>query len=185
MDDKKKRVLFIAGILVLIAILLLLFWPREKTSAPPREETPAAAPAPAAEPSLVAPLVERSVPSPTQASAEAVARTFAERFASFSAESRFANIRDLYPVMTDRFVVEQEGAIAIAPTSNEYYGVTSKIVSLTTVSLENGSAVIEASLQRIEARGSAQNAETKYETLRLDLVFENGTWLVDGVAWSK
>lgn len=184
MDDKKKRLLLIVGILILIAILALLFWPREKTLAPPREETPAAAPAPAAEPSLVAPLVEREVPTPTQASAEAVARTFAERFASFSAQSRFANIRDLYPVMTNQFAAEQEALIASAPALGEYYGVTSKIVSLTTVSLENGSAVIEASLQRIEARGSAQNAETKYETLRLDLVFENGTWLVDGAAWS-
>ncbi len=185
MDDKKKRLVLIAGILVLLLILLLLFWPKKKDVSAPNEETPSASEVSIPETSLVAPLIEREVPTPSQASAEAVARTFAERYASFSAESHFANIMDLFPVMTDAFRMRQEALIESAESLDEYYGVTSKIVSLSTVSFTDSFAVMDASLQRVEARGSAQNTATKYETLRLDLVFENGSWLVDGAAWSK
>ncbi|HBL39695.1 TPA: hypothetical protein DDZ10_03435 [Candidatus Uhrbacteria bacterium] len=185
MNDKKKRLVLIAGILVLLLILLLLFWPKKKQPEAPLTETPSASPAPVAETSLVAPLIEREVPTPSQASAEAVARTFAERYASFSAESHFINITDLFPIMTDAFRTRQKVFIESAEPLDEYYGVTSKIVSLSAVLFTDSVAVVDASLQRIEARGSAQNMATKYETLRLNLVFENGSWLVDGAEWSK
>ncbi|KKW36862.1 MAG: hypothetical protein UY81_C0011G0017 [Candidatus Giovannonibacteria bacterium GW2011_GWA2_53_7] len=184
MDTKKKRLL-IAGTLLLLVFLLIFFWPKKTTTEPVLEERPASAPAPTPEPSLVAPLLIREEPTPTQASAEAVARTFAERFSSFSAESRFANIRDLYPLMTSSFRAQQEAVIASSTLSETYYGVTSKLVSLTSFSFSESATTMEAVLQRTESRESAINTATKYETLRMDLVFQNGTWLVRGAEWAK
>lgn len=184
MDERKKRLILIGGIVILLIILLLLFWPRGNDElAPAPQERPVTEVAPQEE-SQVAPLVVREVPSPTQASAEAIARSFAERFASFSAESYFANVRDLYPLMTSSFRAEQERQIASAMASDDYYGISSELTSLEVISFTETEAVMDAHLQRVEARGSATNTTTRQETLSLVLVFENDSWLVDEASWS-
>lgn len=185
MEHKRRNLIILAAVILLAVILLLIFWPRGEEIKPDIQNETAAVETPTEEVSLVAPLVERSAPSPTQANAEAVARSFAERFASFSYESHFANIRDLYPLMTDSYQARQEAYIKSTPVSDEYYGISSKLISLDVSEMTSSSAVMDAHLQRVESKGSAVNAVKKYETLRLNLAFENGTWLVDGTNWVK
>jgi len=182
---KRQRNLLILAIVIILIILLLIFWPRGEKTDNVINDTPVVAEVVDEEEQQLAPLIERATPTPNQASAEAVARIFSERFTSFSYQSDFANIKDVYPLMTDSFRVEQELYVASTPVSDEYYGVSSDLISLDTTMNSNTSAVMDAYLQRVESKRSTTNTSTKYETLRLNLVFENGSWLVDGANWLK
>lgn len=183
MDTKTKRLLG-ALVILLLAILLWWLWPKNPSVTPVTETPVVSEPEPEGE-SLVAPLVVRTEPTPSQASAETVARSFAERFASFSAESRYQNVKDLYPLMTASFRAEQQAQVARSEASSDYYGVTSSVLSLTTEQFDGASANVKVLLQRVEARGSVTNTTLQRETLSVSLVLEGGAWLVSGADWVK
>lgn len=169
-------------LVLILLVLLFVFWPKK-----PVVELVEPEPIVVGEPTVadrqVAPLVTRVEPTATQVGAETVARTFAERYASFSAESNFANVRDLLPLMTTRLQAEENARVAKAVASSDYYGVSSTLLALQTIDVTETSALIETSLQRVEARGSATNTSKKVETLRMELKFIDGSWLVDKTTW--
>ncbi|MDA1038384.1 MAG: hypothetical protein O2877_01705 [bacterium] len=184
MTKKRRNLLIVLAILLLIMLLLWVFMKPKVASVPVQTEVSApAAPLPVKEKPQVAPLTIRQVPTQTEATVGAVARSFSERYASFSAESKFANIKDLFPIMTDRFRATQEAMMASTETSDTYYGVSSKVLSLETVSIDGSDAIINASLQRSKSVGSATNVETSVEILRMELKNVGEEWLVNDVEW--
>jgi hypothetical protein len=185
MEHKRRNLIVLAVVIILVLFLIWILWPSVKTNDVRPIVGGQTEMTETVETSLIAPLVVREDSTPTQAGAEAVARSFAERFASFSYESDFANVTDLYPLMTDAYKTRQESFIKSTAASDEYYGVSSKLISLDVVEMNDSRAIMDAHMQRTESKGSVVNVTKKYETLRLNLVFENETWLIDGANWLK
>ena len=186
MKERTRNMLVgLAILLFILLILWLLFGKGRRSNEPvgePREpdvvtEVPS-------EPRQLAPAPTRTLPQTSeQASAHVVARMFAERYASFSAASNFANLRDLLPLMTDVLRAQVEEQMNSAEASGAYYGVSSRLMALHERELSDGRAVFDADLQRVESVGSPSNTSTKYETLRIELVARGGSWLVSAVNW--
>jgi vacuolar-type H+-ATPase catalytic subunit A/Vma1 len=181
--SRRAKVILIL-VLFLLALFLLWWLLRKEEPAPsPRAREAPAAEVKKEEVSLVAPLVVRESADEEEAGAIAVARMFAERYASFSSESDFANVKDLFPLMTLSLREREEARIRAAGSGGEYLGITSSVVTMSTITMNENEAMIEAGLQRRVTEGEARTEETRYETLRLQLLKENGSWFVTEVGW--
>lgn len=168
------------------AILWRLFAP---STPPPTEEVVDTTP----EPNEVAKTPERPnappvVPTEDRTatfSVQSLAKTFTERFGSYSTEADFQNLTDVLPLMTTAYAAETEAFLATAIPPSEYYGVTTRVVSIKILSSDEtlGTASLEVSTQREEAKGSAQNISIRYQTLALSFLKENDTWKVSAATW--
>jgi hypothetical protein len=117
-------------------------------------------------------------------SIETVAKSFAERYGSYSSQSNFQNLRDLSPLMTNSFQVETENLIATLEVEDIYHGVTTRVLSVdVSLSEDEVEATCQVQTQREEAWVSPQNTEVTYQILSLELVKSAGEWKVDGATW--
>ncbi len=168
----------LVGILILLLILWLL-WPRKKSpstssSAPTNQKELVA-------PVQFAPAQTRPASTPVQSSVETVARTFAERYDSFSVESDFANLRDLLPLMTASFAARTEAIIKAGTSSSTgSFGMSAKAITISTKSFTETDALVEVGLQEVKETNG--QTTTGYRTLGITLVKSENGWLVDGVA---
>jgi len=119
-----------------------------------------------------------------------LAAAFAERFGSYSNQGDFENLLDLKSLMTgnmqtwvDNFVAENKAG----QTDNTvYFGVTTKSVSLETISIDEaaGEARIKVRTQRREASGTmSDNVRIYYQDLELSFKKVGGEWKVDEATW--
>lgn len=118
-----------------------------------------------------------------------LARSFAERFGSYSNQSDYGNIEDLRIFMTtkmkdwaDNYVVELRNS---RQYSGEFYGIVSKALTEPEVyDFDPSSNKVEVmvSVQREE---NSDSSEGKVFTQKLKVVFvkENNQWLVDEAFW--
>jgi hypothetical protein len=184
MLTRRKKIVVIVGSLLFLFLLFLLIWflfrhkpvpspaiggQAELQTPPPRaseEEEPAAAPAEKIDVSL-----------------QSLAVTFVERYGSYSSESEFANLYDVMDLMTASLKAQTEAFITSAKMSEEYYGVTTRVLSTDVLSSSETSAAVEASTQREESKGSPQNSEVSYKKLLLNCVKEDGLWKVASAVW--
>ncbi|HBR80655.1 MAG: hypothetical protein UX09_C0010G0002 [Candidatus Uhrbacteria bacterium GW2011_GWE2_45_35] len=184
----KKKTLIIGAVILLIALLILFVWfllnqkPTPKTVVVTNEVTTQ----PTSErqsnnPEIISPIVEEIQPS----GLESLAKTFSERYGSYSSESDFANLSDVLPLMNSTLRAQTENFIETAKQSGEYYGVTTRVLSVSIVSLdeENGSASLEISTQREESIGGPENSVVKYQKLFLNYVMEGEVWKVSSTRW--
>jgi hypothetical protein len=119
-----------------------------------------------------------------EASVRTLAKTFAERFGSYSNEAAFANLEDVFPLMTEAYAARMQEAMESWSASQEYYAVTTHVLSVEMeTDEETGTAQVILKTQREEARGEVQNVSILYQDLALDLVYTGGTWLVDRATW--
>jgi hypothetical protein len=116
---------------------------------------------------------------------ERMARSFAERFGSYSNQSNFENIRDLQVFMTsymkdwsDKYIAEHSGG-----TSQLYWGVQTKGLTIKSSEVEESEATIVVSTQRREISGDSSNYKTYNQDLKLVFKKVDGIWLVDGAYW--
>jgi hypothetical protein len=113
-----------------------------------------------------------------------LSKTFAERFGSYSNEAAFANLEDVFPLMTEAYVARMQEAMESWSVSQEYYAVTTHVLSVEMeMDEEAGTAQVILKTQREEAKGEVQNVSILYQDLVLDLVYTGGTWLVDRATW--
>ena len=113
------------------------------------------------------------------------ARMFLERYGSYSNQSNFENLEDLYPFMTARLRAAEEARVlkmrAALPAGAEYAGVSTKVVSVTLLRADSISAQVRAQTQRREQ--SANGQRTFYQAAELTLLKAGEAWKVDGVEW--
>ncbi len=184
-----RRIKIILAILIIVLILLALFllwwniWrpqpaPTTVVVVETEEEE-------VSSPFAIPPIAELDQRTDEEISVETLAKTFAERYGSYSNESNFANLDDLEPLMTDSLASELAVMVANTDISDMYYGITTQVVSMNIISIDetSGTASISVLTQREEAVGGPTNTEVSYETLVLDMVKVSGVWKVDGVTW--
>lgn len=122
-----------------------------------------------------------------EAAIRLAATTFAERYGSYSSESSYANVRDVYPLVTARFraVLEARATSSGSATSTPAYrGVTTVVLRVTIPTYNPGGATITSvATQRNTVTGS--DSRVTYETLTLTLKRESNQWKIDDAAWSS
>lgn len=117
--------------------------------------------------------------------------SFAERFGSYSNESGFENVSDLYVLMTqslqawvaNTYVTQLH---AQHPRAEGYYNVSTKAISVKKNILdeENGIADFMVLTQRSEVEGQG-TPKILYQNLALKLIRLEDTWRVDFVQWRE
>lgn len=198
MLSKKKIIIIALAIIVIIgaAIALLLadetfFAPAPADDQAATNQEPAEANLPStarglepAEPVAAIPPIEQHLVT--------VARNFAERYGSFSTDSRFTNLEEVKLLSTAKLQKELDETIKTAEAAQEFYGVSSKALKIDVINLDEGAgtAEVKVSLQREESRAGRDDF-VYYQDLSLSLVrsgppraeSRGGTWLVDEARW--
>lgn len=120
----------------------------------------------------------------TQSTLEALAKTFAERYGSYSSHSGLSNLRELQPIMTSRMAASAAAALPQARPDSGFYGVTTKVLSVQIIALNEAEteAQLAVQTQRSETR-TGQGAQQSYRKLTVSLIKESGGWKVDQATW--
>lgn len=199
MTPATRLLLVISGCLVLLLAALFLVYPYFR--AEPKEPSPVATTP--VDPSTLTPLPADNIQSDTtlpvleqpvatsesiqRAEAERLVRTFVETYGSYSNFSEFSNITSLEPFMTAsmkayaRSQIQQQGQ----PSVTQYTGVTSQLISLTIASFElSNRATLNFVVQQETQRGLTAPIETAYRDGRVDLVYQDNQWLVNGIFYN-
>ncbi|MFH1767334.1 MAG: hypothetical protein ABH826_04570 [Patescibacteria group bacterium] len=115
-----------------------------------------------------------------------IARSFVERFGSFSTESDYANVDDVMSLATvslqtrlHRIAEEARQSI-----SSAYYGVSTKVIAMEVVAETDSAASIKITTQRKESIDSPANTTISYQEIDLELVRNGDSWLVDNFQWN-
>jgi hypothetical protein len=114
-----------------------------------------------------------------------VAKMFVERYGSYSNEANFQNLIDVLPLMTDTFAEETKNFIAKSILPETYYGVTTKVLTVTVEKMDEakGFATIRLNTQREIAKDSPQNVSVENQEILLELVRLEGVWKVSSANW--
>lgn len=186
MTRKQKIGLMIAVLAVIIMLIILWLLRKQEQVVMPavvvpivEEETVSPEPVAAPEISILQEQRDQS------AGLQSLAKTFTERYGSFSTEADFANLADVILLMTPGFAEETQLYIDTATMGESFYGVTTRVISLSVDQLdeEAGVAVITLSTQRQEAVDSPQNVSVKYQDIVLEFEKISGSWKVSSAIW--
>ena|SRR3989338_4692785 len=195
--SRRTKIIIAAVFVVLIgALLFLWFRSRAAVSIPePVQEPNGGAPSvPELSGAPPTPLSSNntSVVSGTNESApragvEAFSRSFVERYGSYSNQSDFENIENLYPFMTEKMQGSAEAFVmqerATQKRTQEYTGVTTRVLSTRIVTQSDSRATLTLKTQRTESGAALPAPRVYYQDIELSLVSEGGVWKVDEAKW--
>ncbi len=187
--NKKKLFFIIAGVAILIVIILLIWQVFFLKKAATLEQTsePKRLPVGVSINTNTSAIVIKE--AKTEADLKTIARTFAERFGSYSNETNFQNLADIRDFMTpkmkswaDGFIAEQKAGSA---KTGDYYGIIVNALSVTVTSFDEtiGRAEVVVNTQKLELVGSTANPKIFYQELLLKLVNSSNGWKVDEAIW--
>jgi hypothetical protein len=125
----------------------------------------------------------------SEASLKSIARSFAERFGTYSNQNNFENIEHLIPYMTERMkqwatnYLEEKRANPVY--AGIYHGITTRSLSIETVSYDTstGTAEFMIKTQRRESTGSTSNSQLTYQDIQIKFRRDQGIWKVDEAWW--
>lgn len=185
--ERRKWILIVCVILFLL-FLWLIFMLLNKKSQPTNEsiaETKTDVTPEIVSPYTLTQLQQEKEERAQSSSITTLAKTFVERYGSYSNEANYQNIRDVLPLMTSTFAEATEKELATKTIPKGFYGMTTHSISVKIVTQdeETGTANVLVSTQRIEENGSAQNQLIKYQEIELSFMKEAGVWKVDSATW--
>lgn len=189
-----RRTKIILGALLgvlFLAIAIIGFIVNSSVFAPPSVSEKANTPASTPPPSGASASIPAVVPivSPDGASnLEAIARSFAERYGSFSNQGNFENIEDLYPFMTASLRSDMEKTVADGRLRRDdaaqgYFGITTRALAGRVMEQSSRQAVVAITTQRRESTAEQLNAKVYNQDILITLLEEGGVWRVDRVSW--
>jgi len=113
-----------------------------------------------------------------------VARNFAERYGSFSTDSKFANLEEVKIFSSPKMIEELNKIISSNKEAAEFYGVSSKVLKVDIEEESQDTAQVLVFLQRQEAKEGKDNF-VFYQNLELFLIKSGNNWLVDEAEWQS
>jgi hypothetical protein len=125
------------------------------------------------------PVVVNTNPLPDNIFVKQVAKNFVERSGSYSNQNNNAHIDEVLSLVTDKVATWLKSQM-IEPSEN-YYGVTTKVIASSVKNLSGEEAVVEVGVQRIITEDSKE--KTEYATGNVNLVNIDGEWMIDGLFW--
>lgn len=179
----RRKIEIVVAIVILILLLILLFFVYRK----PKPATPSPEPTPNAQ--VVPPVNPVDVPTAGVVSASTVARTFIERFGSYSSESNFANVEDVMRLATPTYQQTLDAIVAdyrrqLAAVDG-YSGISTVVITIKTVSESETATEFLITTQREEAVGNPGNTTLRYQDAEVSLVKSGDTWLVNALTWKS
>jgi hypothetical protein len=193
--EKKTKTYILISILVALLIVLLLVYlllapkPQEVVDAPvpvaPIEQADLVIPVSNVVTAVTSTEIPRNVTAGTADQglvAKQTARIFVERFLTYSSQNDNRHLASVAEMMTPVMAnwankqVQEQSLL-------EYAGVTSLVVTSELSEFDGTSAMVTVSLQQIFETNGQKNTEQR--SGEVELIFEQGTWLVEGFYWDK
>lgn len=119
----------------------------------------------------------------TSADVVSLSKSFVTRYGSYSNEANFANLEDVLPLVSASFAAQLQNTIDTGVPPEEYYGVSTSIVTVKVDEKGETTSQVTVTTQREEAIGSPQNTSVKYQEIVLIFVMEDESWKVDSATW--
>lgn len=196
MQLRTKIIFILVGLFLIGGIVLLVAAPKEK-----KTDTESAAVSATGAPATGAPSSPPLVPQPgpvirsdavqpsndTEGAAMAEVKIFArivvERYGTYSNQNNFANLYDLFPLMTEAFRTKTEALIATlkGQTTGGYAGVTTRALAASVEELTEARARLTVETQRETYPTHGAGTINKRATVHLQKVGD--TWKVDEIRW--
>ncbi|MBT4433386.1 hypothetical protein HOC90_03475 [Candidatus Falkowbacteria bacterium] len=127
--------------------------------------------------------------SPQEMQLKSIIVLFAERLGSYSTDTyNFSNLTEVRYLTTNRMQNEIDGLMknSLLKKDVEYYGVTTRAISVKILDLEDDSSIIQAivSCQKEETKGDQKpTTKIKYQNLKIKLIKSGDKWLIDEAIW--
>lgn len=123
----------------------------------------------------------------TQSVLEALAKTFAEKFGSFSNQANYENLIDAKFYMTEDMKQWTDKYISdnAKKKIDEFYGVSTRALKaeIITMNNEETQAQVVVTVQREEQAGDSLNKNITYPKLVLDFMKIDNAWKVNSANW--
>ncbi len=187
METRKKIELIIAVVVIVIFIVMLAVFLRQPVqdevaiqddTTDQLNEVPSRA-------ARATEIETSDIPKTSTVSATTIARTFVERFGSYSSESNFANVEDIKSLATEDFQTDLEEIIdkARKQADGAYYGISTIVITTKSVDETDTAMTLRMTTQREEAIDDPSKPIVRYQEIVVDLVKVGDNWLVDGFTW--
>jgi len=119
----------------------------------------------------------------TELAARNASKNFVERFGSYSLEANFSNFTEVMDLVTPTVAawLKIYPADLLKKLPVGFAGVTTRVISQNIESITSNQAKLLVTTQREET----VNGQTRvnYQEIKVNLVFTDGKWLVDGAYW--
>jgi len=196
---KSRLIVFVAILLVGTVVLLFAFLGGRKDAGKTANESPAIGADQVSRPETVdtpaapqglQPVIEiESRNAAGKTASLQVAELFSERYASYSNQGRYQNLRDLLPIMTSEYRAETEmflRSVSNTLPSESYEGYTAVKVATKEIEYdaERGTVRYEVTLQQVKTAGTSA-PETLYPVLRVGLKKAGENWRVASAEWVR
>lgn len=184
MDQAKKKKLIWLAIIVLVLVgIFLIVWSLlnrgEQPSGPGGEEAILEFKPQSAQ------LEYNSTTPPQQTDTEfamlSLAKSYAERYGSWSTDNQGHNLEELMPLSSSRM---QALLMSFKPDYgvSEFNGLTTKSLSADILASNDNAGTVLISTQRIKTKANLSQ-EVFYQNIEVKLVKSGDKWLVDSIAW--
>ncbi len=189
MDDIRKRLFVIVGIIVgvLLALVLLSVVLAPKASNTPTSTAEQGTNLPTPKTPVIGtsatPINIGTVPTstPEELYVAQLAKVFVERFGSYSNQNGNEHIAEVLQLSSVRMQTYVQSAQLTF--NSKYQGMTTTVVASRIVKKTATAATVAVDVQRVLSATST--TETQYQSGTVQLIQESGTWKVDGLFWSK
>ena len=181
MDKEKRKKIIKLAIIILVIIGILLVILRLSNRQPDYDmgidDQPVFTP-----PSVDLEYDPQAPPSQTttEFSVENLAKSFAERFGSWSTDNPGHNLVELAPLSTQ--TMQTYLASLEADYSNDFIGMTTKSISAEITSLEENLATVMVNTQSVTTDADL-NENIYYQDIEIFLTQSDDTWLVNSAYW--
>jgi len=179
MTRKTKEIIIAVTLLMLLIIVVFLAFGNKEESIQVKEDI--AKVEDVVEDVSIVENVDKSVVIMTP---EPIARTWVERFGSFSSESDFKNIEDIYPLSTAELQSQLSNEVSkMKNIQSGYYGISTQVINIDVIFEDELSSELRIKTQRVESIDSPENQSTRYQDIHLTMVKNGGEWLVSSYVW--
>ena len=188
----RVRIFIIASILVFLVLGISIFLvvrnknadtgapennPTETNNGQTGNQTPIGAQILAGLPVKVASPLELEKNGVTQ-----LAKVFVERYGTYSTDNDFQNIKDVETLVTKSLWTKISASINAKTTTQNFVGVTTKVISIDLMSWSDAKAVVALKTTRIEEKNGQMT--TRYQNATVEMIKAGSLWLVDKLMWN-
>lgn len=112
-----------------------------------------------------------------------LAKTFAERYNSFSTDNNYQNIRDVEELVTSVLWKKISARLDTPQASGAFSSATTEVLSATLADWKTDQATITLKVRKTSVQGSIKTEQ--YQTISVVMVKQNGQWLADSFTIEK
>jgi len=134
-------------------------------------------------------LIDKGLPAKTptpleveQNAVEQLAKIFVERYGTYSTDNEFQNIKESQTLVTKSLWSRISVGINAKSTSQDFLGLTTKVMSTRLAIWEDARATVEIKTMRTEDKGGV--VSTRYQNAAVGMVKEDGVWLANTLVWN-